>query len=78
MITVNKHLTAPVSALALGLAFAALASPSFAQRSEDHMSAGRCDDRSFPLIGNDGDLDLALLGLRTCLHVTNEGVGSEH
>jgi hypothetical protein len=41
------------------------------------MSAGRCDDRSYPLIGNDGDLDLALLGLRTCLHVTNEGVGSE-
>jgi len=41
MITVNKHLTAPVSALALGLAFAALASPSFAQRSEDHMSAAR-------------------------------------
>jgi len=41
MITVNKHLTAPVSALALGLAVAALASPSFAQRSEDHMSAAR-------------------------------------
>ena len=31
MITVNKHLTAPVNALALGLAVAALASPSFAQ-----------------------------------------------
>jgi hypothetical protein len=73
MITLNKRL----AAIAIGLAISALASPSFAQRSEDHMSAGRCDDRSFPLIGNDGDLDLALLGLRTCLHVTNEGVGSE-
>jgi hypothetical protein len=41
MITVNKHLTAPASALALGLVLAALASPSFAQRSEDHMSAAR-------------------------------------
>ncbi len=40
MITVNK-LTAPVSALALGLVLVALASPSFAQRSEDHMSAAR-------------------------------------
>jgi hypothetical protein len=41
MITVNKHLTAPVSALALGLALAALASPSFAQRSEQPMSTTR-------------------------------------
>jgi Tfp pilus assembly protein PilE len=41
MITVNKHLTAPVSAVALGLVLAALASPSFAQRSETHMSAAR-------------------------------------
>ena len=41
MITVNKHLTAPVSALALGLALAALASPSFAQRSEQPMSTAR-------------------------------------
>jgi hypothetical protein len=65
MITLNKRL----AAIAIGLAISALASPSFAQRSEDHMSAS--DDRSFPLIGNDGDLDLALLGLRTRLHVTN-------
>ena len=41
MITVNKPLTAPVSALALGLALAALASPSFAQRSEQPMSTAR-------------------------------------
>ena len=41
MITANKHLTASVPALALGLALVALASPSFAQRSEDHMSAAR-------------------------------------
>jgi hypothetical protein len=40
MITVNKHLTAPVSALALGLALAAFASPSFA-RSEYPVSAER-------------------------------------
>ena len=40
MITVNKHLTAPVSALALRLAFAALASPSFAQRSEEGALCG--------------------------------------
>jgi hypothetical protein len=41
MITVNKHLAAPISALALGLALAALASPSFAQRSEQPMSTAR-------------------------------------
>jgi hypothetical protein len=41
MITVNKHLTAPVSPVALGLVLAAPASPSFAQRSENHMSAAR-------------------------------------
>jgi hypothetical protein len=37
MNTVKKHLTA----LVFGLAVATFASPSFAQRSEDHMSAGR-------------------------------------
>jgi hypothetical protein len=37
MNTVNKYLTA----LIFGLAVATLASPSFAQRSEDHMSSGR-------------------------------------
>jgi hypothetical protein len=37
MNTVNKYLTA----LIFGLAVTTLASPSFAQRSEDHMSAGR-------------------------------------
>jgi len=40
MITVNKYLTAPISALALGLTLAALASPSFA-RSEQPMSTAR-------------------------------------
>ena len=37
MITLNKHLIA----LVLGLAVAALASPSFAQASEYHVSAAR-------------------------------------
>jgi len=37
MIIPNKR----VAAIAIGLAISALASPSFAQRSEDHMSAGR-------------------------------------
>jgi len=37
MVTVNKRLTA----LALALAVTAFSSPSFAQRSEDHMSAAR-------------------------------------
>jgi hypothetical protein len=41
MITINKYLTAPVSTLALGLTLAALASPSFAQRSEQPMSTTR-------------------------------------
>jgi hypothetical protein len=41
MITINKHLSAPVSALAVGLALATLASPSFAQRSEQPISAAR-------------------------------------
>jgi hypothetical protein len=41
MVTVNKHLTASVPALALGLALATLASSSFAQRSEQPMSAAR-------------------------------------
>jgi hypothetical protein len=41
MITFSKHLTAPISALALGLALATLASPSFAQRSEQPMSTAR-------------------------------------
>jgi hypothetical protein len=43
MIAVNKNPTAAVSALAFGLALATLASPSFAQRSEQqpHMSAAR-------------------------------------
>jgi hypothetical protein len=41
MITINKHLAAPVSALALGLALATLASPSFAQRSEYPISTAR-------------------------------------
>jgi hypothetical protein len=37
-VTVNKHVAA---ALALGLAVSALATPSFAQRAEDHMSGER-------------------------------------
>jgi exopolyphosphatase/pppGpp-phosphohydrolase len=37
MIIRNKR----VAAIAVGLALSALASPSFAQRSEDHMSAAR-------------------------------------
>ena len=37
MITPNKRLVA----IAIGLAISAFASPSFAQRSEDHMSAAR-------------------------------------
>jgi len=38
MVTVKKH---AAGALALGLAMSALATPSFAQRSEDGMSAAR-------------------------------------
>ena len=41
MITINKYLTAPISTLALGLTLATLASPSFAQRSEQPMSTVR-------------------------------------
>jgi hypothetical protein len=43
MIAVNENPTAAVSALAFGFALATLASPSFAQRSEQqpHMSAAR-------------------------------------
>ena len=39
MIIRNKR----IAAIALGLVLSALASPSFAQRSEDHMSAARAE-----------------------------------
>jgi Tfp pilus assembly protein PilE len=41
VITINKHLNAAGPALAWGLALATLASPSFAQRSEQPVSAAR-------------------------------------
>jgi len=41
MTTLSKYLTASAPALALGLALASLASPSFAQRADQPMSTAR-------------------------------------
>ena len=73
MITVNKYLTAPVSVLALGLAIATLASPSFAQRSEQPMSSAReqalreCNAAAAKYYGYSGRLTTQLHTYRTCM-----------